>query len=334
MALPRLGFSPAIRQIVLTTVLPLVSFGQVANTDGCATGPAPRSSPSPFDIVALRSFGNLWSTLGIPAGIRVTSKNRFPAAPEEIDCTEECEAKIVNTDHILPDGDDSIVRVCTHFDQTCRFLLLHSGPAGWVLFDYLDSPYEKYEVPQISVEGSQGQRWVTKTTFAGGGTGVYLLDSEWFEIHCNGLKPFLTLPLRGDDVNAKPARYFSTRFKTYSTSGSRQSLEFAFVVRFEDYPDSRELWQEERRVVFSRANDRAEFAFDPAASDITSSFVEKIFAIDSMNEDDFVEFAYDRLITIAKSPVDARRTWLRQFLQEASLSAKVRTLQALIARKK
>lgn len=133
------------------------------------------------------------------------------------------------------------------------------------------------------------------------------------EIHCGGLTPALTLPLRDNDVNAKPARYFSTRFKTYSTSGNRQFLKFAFVVRFEDYLNSRQLWKEEHIVVFSRANTRAEFAFDPVASDITSAFANKIFALDPLNEGDFVEFAYDRLMKIAKSPVDGRRAWLGQF---------------------
>ncbi len=259
--------------------------------------------------------------------MRFTSKNRF-AAPEEIDCTEECEARIVNSEHIFPDGDDSIVRVCAQFDQTCRFLLFHRGQAGWGLFDYLDSPYEKYEAPQISVEASQNQRWIAKSTFGGGGTGVYLLDSQWFEVRCGALTSILTLPLRGHDVDAKPARYFSTRFKAYSTSGSRQSLEFAFVVRFDDYQNSRELWQEERTVVFSRANTRAGFAFDPAASNITSAFADKIFAFDSMDESDFVEFAHDRLMTIAKDPDDPRRAWLRQFLQDVPPSAKVRALKA------
>lgn len=111
--------------------------------------------------------------------MRITSKNKFVAAPDAIDCTEECEAEIVNGDHILPDGNDSIVRVCTHFDQTCRFLLLHRGQAGWGLLNYLDSPYEKYEAPQISVEASHGPRWVVKSSFGGGGTGAYLLDSQW-----------------------------------------------------------------------------------------------------------------------------------------------------------
>jgi hypothetical protein len=332
MALRCPGFSSAIRQIVVATVIPLVAFGQAANTGGCGSGAAPRPSPSPSDIILMPdSFGNLWSTLGVPARMRFIAKNRFLAAPEEIDCTEECEAKIVFSDHILPDGEDSIVRVSKSFDQKCRFLLLHMGPAGWVLFDYLDSPDEKYEPPQISVESSQDQRWVVKSSFDGRGTGVYLLDSEWFEIGCDGLKPLLTLPLRGDDMNARPARHFSTRFTTYSRSGNRQSLEFAFVVRFDDYQNSRELWQEERKVVYSRANARAEFAFDPAASNISSSFADKIFSFDSMNEDDFVEFAYNRLLTIARSPADARRTWLRQFLQDASPSARVSALKTLIA---
>ena len=82
------------------------------------------------------------------------------------------------------------------------------------------------------------------------------------------------------------------------------------MVRFEDYDVSRapiinELWQEERTVVFSRTQKNPKFMFDPAASNISAEFKSKIFAFDSMSENDFLEFAFDRLL-------ENRQTSVRQ----------------------
>jgi len=76
------------------------------------------------------------------------------------------------------------------------------------------------------------------------------------------------------------------------------------VVLFQDYEDERELWQEERTVVFSRTDTNAPFVFDPVASTISAAFKAKVFATDSMDRNDFVEFAYDRLLRIARDAAD------------------------------
>jgi hypothetical protein len=198
----------------------------------------------------------------------------------------------------------------------------------------LDSPYEKYEAPTVWIEASQDRRWLVKRRFAGGGTGVYLAVADWFEIRCGSIQPFLTVPSRGDDVNAKPARYFSTRFKGLQSREGRESLEFGFVVLFQDYLSGRQLWQEERNVVFSRADTSKPFTFDQAASDISAAFKDSIFAIDAMDERNFVEFAYDRLLGIAGDPADRRQDWLRRFLRELPDSEQVKTLKALLRERK
>jgi hypothetical protein len=295
------------QQLVLLLAVSLAVGGQLASRGlpgnrslGCGAAEAYRTSPSPFVIVDRPSLlKDLWNTLEIPPKLRLASSGGFVAAPREIDCTTGCQAKIVGGDHLLPDGNDSIVRVCKENEITCRFLVLHQSSAGWKLVDYLDSPFEKYEAPRVWVQTAQDRRWLVKSGFGGGGTGLYLSIAEWFELHCGTLQPVLTLPFRGDDVNAKPARYFSTRFKAFHVEGSRDSLEFGYTVRFEDYPNQRQLWQEERTVVFSRAKRSGAFAFDPAASTISAAFEKKVFAIASMGENDFLEFAYNRLLRIA-----------------------------------
>jgi hypothetical protein len=126
----------------------------------------------------------------------------------------------------------------------------------------------------------------------------------------------LSVPLKGYDFDAKPARSFTTKFKGFHKEGRRESLEFSYVARSEDYYNNeRELWREERTVVFSRTEKNREFTFDPAASNISAEFEEKIFAFDSMNENDFLKFAFDRLQKIAKDPADRRRAWLTEFLR-------------------
>lgn len=331
------ALSLLVQQSFVLTAVSLAGNGQpVSPTRGCNANAVFRPGLSPYDIIQGKPpLKDLWATLGIPASLRTAYSGKFAAAPGGIDCTTGCEASIVTGDHLLTDdGDDSVVRVCTDFETTCRFLLLHQSSAGWSLVDYLDSPFEKYEPPRAWIEAAQDRRWLVKSDFGGAGTGVYLTVVDWFEIRCGSLQPVLTLPYRGHDVNAKPARYFSTRFKGLHRQGSRESFEFGFVVMFQDYDNEHQLWQEERTVVFSRTNTIAAYVFDPVASSMTASFKNKVFAFDSMDENDFVEFAYDRLSRIADDPADRRRDWLRSFLGGVPKTARVRALEALLARKK
>ena len=131
-----------IRDFVWILAIPLAINGQLANSDpGCGKNVALRPGISPFDIVEGNPpLPDLWTRLGIPARLKVSSGN-------EINCVEGCEASIVSNDHLLPDGNDTIVRVCTAFGNTCRFLLLHESSSVWSLVDYLDTDYEKYELP-------------------------------------------------------------------------------------------------------------------------------------------------------------------------------------------
>jgi hypothetical protein len=315
-----------IRDFVWILAVPLAINAQLANGDpGCGKNVSFRPGVSPFDIVAGNPpLPNLWARLGIPARLKASSGN-------EINCLDGCEASIVSSDYLLPAGNDTVVRVCTAFGDTCRFLLLHQSSSVWSLVDYLDTDYDKYELPTAWIEASQDQRWLVKSSFGGGGTGVYLGIAEWFEIRCGALENILKVPLKGHDVNAKPARYFSTRFKGFHKAGQRESLEFSYLVRFDDYGDAeRELWQEERTVVFSRTNRNSKFTFDPTASNIPANFEEKIFAFDSMNENDFVAFAYNRLLKIARDPTDSRRVWLSEFLRDTAPGNNATALKRLL----
>ena len=142
---------------------------------------------------------------------------------DEINCADGCKATIVSSDHLLADGNDAMVRVCTAFGNICRFLLLHQSSSVWSLVDYLDSDYEKYELPTAWIEASQNRRWLVKSAFGGGGTGVSLEVADWYEMRCGALQNILDVPLKGHDVDAKPARGFSTKFKA-STKRSGVNL--------------------------------------------------------------------------------------------------------------
>jgi hypothetical protein len=308
---------------------------QAGRAQSGADSPCPatasyRPAPSPAEIISGKRLPSLWGDLGIPARLKTASHNRFAAEAEELDCTEECTATGMAAGRLLGEGEDSLIRVCDSFGQTCRFLLLHLSSSNWSLVDYIDSPFEKYEPPSVRVEASQDRRWLVRRGFGGGGTGIHLAISDWFELRCGELREVLSLPSDGWDVNARPARYISTRFRNFSSSGKRESLEFGFIVAFQDYPAGREIWQEERTVVFSRTGPNTPFEFDAARSGISAAFKGKLFAFDSMDENDFINFAYERLRVIAADPKDGRRDWLRDYLAEMEETAKVRTLEILL----
>jgi len=326
---------PSLSLLVTATTALLASVGNsqpINRTQGCTPTAVLRPGPSPIDIVEGNPpLNDLWRTLGIPAKLRVSTGRGFTVGTETIDCAGRCKATIVSGDHLLKDGgNDSIVRVCTEFETTCRFLLLHQSAETWKLVDYIDSPFEKYEPPTVSVEAARDRRWLVQRGFGGGGTGVYLADAEWFEMHCGALQPVLSLSSHGHDVNAKPARYFSTRFRSFHEQQGRESLEFGYVVLFQDYEHERQLWQEERTVVFSRQNSDSKFVFDPAASSISKRYADKVFAIDSLDENDFVEFAFDRLLQIADKSGDPRQNWLRGFLSALRETPHVKALKVAL----
>jgi hypothetical protein len=325
---------PRLLLLVTTAIALLACVGNcqtISRSTDCAAAAVLRPGLWPIDIVQ----GNpplkyLWSTLGIPAKVRVSAGRAFAAGPETIDCAEGCEATIESGDHFLDDGNDSIVRVCTRFDTTCRFLLMHQTTQTWKLVDYIDAPFEKYEPPTISVEGSQDRRWLVQRGFGGGGTGIYLAVAQWFELHCGALQQVLSLPSHGHDVNAKPARYFYTRFRAFHERQGHESLEFGYIVTFQDYEHERQLWQEEGTVVFSRQNPNSKFVFDPVASSISARFGDKVFAVYSLDENEFVEFEFDRLMPIAKNTGDPRQNWLRGYLSALRETPNVKALKVAI----
>jgi hypothetical protein len=300
---------------------------------GCGPAPEFRPAPNPYDFSngdpGLRT---LWSRLGIPATVRVATDRGFEQGTGEISCAAGCEARAETSGNfLLGDGNDAVVRVCNRGESACRLLLLYQGSKGWGLVDYVDSPNQRYSGPTAEVVPAADRRWLVIRGFGGGGTGCSLDVADWFEIHCGALRRVLHVPASGHDVNARPGRHFSTRFTAFRKREGRESLEFGYVVLFEDYPHLRPLWQEERTVVFSRPEGGAQFRFDAAASDITETFAAKVFDTYSMKPADFVEFAFNRLRRIATDPSDSRRTWLRGLLDETAATPKVQSLRAALA---
>jgi hypothetical protein len=99
------------------------------------------------------------------------------------------------------------------------------------------------------------------------------------------------------------------------------------LLFFRNFPNY-EWWR------LSGSGHNGALAFDPAASDISEDFEEKVFGFDSLDEKDFLEFAYNRLLRIAGDPADRRREWLRSFLAKIPASGKVRKLGRLLDERK
>ncbi|MBC7928011.1 MAG: hypothetical protein H7039_20385 [Bryobacteraceae bacterium] len=324
----RVAGSAAIRVSLVIAAINLVASGQPAtHLPECpASSAAFRPAPKPWDIANDPALDTLWHRLGIPSTLRPANEQGFAAGDFDMACQQDCRAEVVSTDRVLEGrGRDSIVRVCK-YGSACRFLLLHEGVNRWGLVDYVDFDFFRYE-PPTEVVAAEDRRWLVWSRSGGVGTGVSLTIADWFEVRCGRLRQVLSLPLRGYDIEAIPARYFSTRFRRFRSVKGREVLEFAYIVQFEDDEHHLLLWQEERTVQYSRATNNASFAFDSQGSHIPEDLVDKVFSFDSLHRKDFVDFTYERLRSIAANRADHRRNWLREFLAGEPLNAKTQTLQ-------
>lgn len=228
------------------------------------------------------------------------------------------------------DGQDSVLRICTPDDGQCRFVLLHKDVAGWTLVDRIEYPDERYVPPSVQIIPAGTRRWLVTRAYGGGGTGVALKNEDWFEVQCGRLVQLLSHVAWGYDVNVNPARHFSTRFVGYEKAGDTESLLFAYVVRFDNYEGEQRLWQEERRVVFSRKSGNTTFVYESRASELEPRWLERIFSFDSFDELDFLDFANERLLLIARDRSDRRRPWLQNFANKLPMTVRSRSLLSAI----
>lgn len=291
--------------------------------------------PSPEEIIRMvesqaskeDDLENLWKALHISPKLRTIWTNRTDVGTEELSCWMGCDATIVNTQpSLLKTGRNTLVRVCGRGGTECRFLLLQEKQRGWTLVDYFDSTYNRYERPSAAVVWSGERRWIVVSEGGGGGTGVSLRASSWYELRNGRFRCVLDVSEKGHDLNFHPARTFSTQFLRYERVGGKELLRFKFNAAFEDYPEKKALWKESWNVTYTRVGEQPTFRFDSGSSDIDERAAKDLFHFDSLRLANFVRIAFNHLMEIARNPSDDRREWLKGFLEE---NRNVRQLNAV-----
>jgi hypothetical protein len=267
----------------------------------------------------------LWRTLGISAKIRETTVNGSKDTGESFNCgpDDSCDWELFRPDWPLVDdgGDEMVVRVTPTdgYGDLSRFLVFHSGQAGWRLVDYLDSTPSRYSRAQVSIIYSGGNRWIVLRSSPRCGTGCGLDPAEWFELKDGKLRSVLIVPLLGHDGNGELGRYFETRFVRARQLAGRETLEFIYHVEFRSGFGSAvavgDLWNEEKIIRFSRPSGQGEFKFDAKNSEASEAFVKESFSSYGVDQPRLFELVQDRLLEIARGPRSRRREWLKDLLE-------------------
>jgi hypothetical protein len=262
---------------------------------------------------------SVWKTLGISGQMRETTSAGVQPTDLVFGCEQGCTVKSVasNEDLLLEDGFDEITLISTGQGAYCRLLLFHENNRRWRLVDYLDIIGSRYGEPSVNIVTSGGKRWLVTSAYYGGGTGVALKQSDWYELRGGKFRHVLGLPAEGHDINDDPARFFNTSFMMANTKLGRESLEFVFHVRFKtqawsDKPEAL-LWEQESTVVYTRLIGQTEFRYDRQNSKLTMEFADRIFAYD-IEKPDLYPLLSEQLLGIARGARDWRRAWLKQLL--------------------
>jgi hypothetical protein len=135
----------------------------------CATFATAQASIDPYQFAGRKDIHNadlsqLWRTLGISAKIRVTTASGSKDTTSNFNCgpDDTCDWELFPPEWPLlaDNGDEMVVRITPTdaYGDLSRFLVLHSGKAGWRLVDYLDSTPSRYSRTQVSIIYSGGMR--------------------------------------------------------------------------------------------------------------------------------------------------------------------------------
>jgi hypothetical protein len=257
---------------------------------------------------------DVWRRLGIDSEFHNPG---FRGEGYPAECEDACE--IVRIGPIQAGhGEDLVLEVMGLRYFMTRFLIFHQNDAGWKFVDYLDSGESRYDRAKLEVIDSEGKRWFVLTVDPQAGTGINLIHSDWHEIRAGKLHRVLSVPSGGHDINYDPNRSFSTRFVRSQLDNGKETLRFIYYVEFTS-PSGEPLWFEEKFVGFSRPAGMGEFLFDSRNSELSKEYAEKVFAFDTLDGRQLLEFNRPHLLDIARGGDSTRKMWLEEQLSDPEM---------------
>lgn len=256
---------------------------------------------------------DIWQRLGL-ASANSSGHHTFFA-----NCND-CKAQTFEYDLDGEMGREVLLRVADDMLETCRYLIFKSTDPysdKWKVFGHIDYDFGKYRMPQHSYFLSGGKSWLVVQAQGGSGSGVSLYYDRVFSIDEKGMKEVLSYVSDGHQsgYGLDPSRQFEARIIGYQEQHQRATFEVEFSVT---YDDDGTMFSKQQKAVFVRRPKSGKYYLDAAASDLSQNELESVYNIDSLSNEDFLNYNYDDLLKIAVGENRERRKWLSQFLDECS----------------
>lgn len=195
----------------------------------------------------------------------------------------------------------------------------------WVLLGYTDFQDQRYQQPEHRVIESGTGRWIVFKILAGRGSGYSRYNDEWYEIGDNGIKDVL-IYVSGEYLGSfdpTPTVSLGSKIVSATTESDQTTVVVEFSASYykQDTGPSIEridLWTKTKRAVFVRSPGAEKFLLNEAQSQLSSAELEVFCDNDGISNSEFLQRNFHELEKIAGSTDEARKTWLRSFLQQCT----------------
>jgi len=274
------------------------------------------------------SLFKLWQALGInPNEFDGSVSNNPDFFPRKC---HNCEAETWEYDFDGEEGNESLLRICDSIGQSCRYLIFKWADKRWKLLGHIDA-WGKYQSPQHTVIVNRGVTWLAIRNQGASGTGVSsYIDFVYLVTPRRILKGF-SYVAHGSQFGGPGSvgRDFNGRVVDCTVRQGAVNVEFAYSVIY--WGDTNLFSQQHKVISTNRLGDFAN-RFDPARSNITEPEFESVYNIDSLSNEDFLQYNYGEMSQIASGRDIRKKEWLREFLKNCENTAERRRLSQLLAR--
>jgi hypothetical protein len=202
--------------------------------------------------------------------------------------------------------------------------LLRSASAGeWKLIGSVDSSYQQYGSPKHRVERSGTQTWLVIEELWGRGSGVSLYGEKWHELRETGVREVLAFPVSGhqSSFGDSVGRSFKAGVLGYESINGIHAIKVRFSVSYNvGLQPQEQLFSKDQLAFFVWDSSQRKFVLDESNSQLSEQEIEKVYNIDSLTNEQFVEYSLKELLEVAAHGSEKQKEWLRQFLPKLNAS--------------
>ncbi|HEY9405306.1 MAG TPA: hypothetical protein VIQ24_21825 [Pyrinomonadaceae bacterium] len=240
--------------------------------------------------------------------------------------------------------EDALLRIS--LGSSYRFLIFKGldkdgggGSGAWKYLGFVDIDGQQYGPPEHQIMIGDRVRWLSLKELWGRGTGVSRYGLKWYEINGDGkeLRAVLGFPVKGHQFTCEPysARSFSSKIIEQGTAGGSYEVKVEFSVSydFEDChrrngsePKSLELFSKTQTATYVWNSQAHKFVLAKSKSELSDDEIDAVYNFDSLDEDEFLEYNFEELKTLASRGNAEQKEWLNLYLSDLPDSKRKRTL--------